>query len=80
MLEGVSQWTAVAHRQDALARSDAAIVQATTLGEARENLRTVVEEMAQAIEGVCRVLEAEFDFRFGGIDFSLAPYPEEEKL
>jgi hypothetical protein len=50
--------------------------QAGTLAEARENLRTAVEEKAQAIEKVCHALEAEFGFHFGGIDFSLAPYPE----
>lgn len=49
---------------------------AGTLAEARENLRTAVEETAQIVEGVCRALETEFGFRFGGIDFSLAPYPE----
>lgn len=50
--------------------------QAATLGEAQEGLRRAVEETAGTIEGVCRTLEDEFGFRFGGIDFSLAPYPE----
>jgi uncharacterized protein (UPF0210 family) len=50
--------------------------EAATLEEARENLRHGVEETARVIEGVCRTLEAEFDLRFGGIDFSPAPYPE----
>lgn len=50
--------------------------QATTLEQARGNLRAVVEETARTIEGVCRTLEAEFGLTFGGIDFSLAPYPE----
>jgi uncharacterized protein (UPF0210 family) len=49
---------------------------ATTLEEARHNLRAAVEGQARAIEGVCRTLEAEFGLRFGGIDFSLAPFPE----
>jgi uncharacterized protein (UPF0210 family) len=53
-----------------------AFARATTLGEARTNLRAAVEGAAGAIEEVCRALEAEFGFRFGGIDFSLAPYPE----
>jgi uncharacterized protein (UPF0210 family) len=53
-----------------------AFARATTLEEARTNLRAAVEGAAQAIEGVCRALEGEFGFRFGGIDFSLAPYPE----
>lgn len=50
--------------------------QAATLEQARENLRAAVEETARTIEGVCRTLEAEFGLTFGGIDFSLAPYPE----
>jgi len=49
---------------------------AATLGEAHENLRIAVEEATRAIESVCQKLESEFDFRFGGIDFSPAPYPE----
>jgi len=49
---------------------------AATLAEARQNLRRAVEETARTIEEICRALAAEFDFRFGGIDFSLAPYPE----
>jgi len=53
-----------------------AFAPATTLEEAGQNLRTAVEEAAQVIEGVCHTLEAEFGFRFGGIDFSPAPYPE----
>jgi hypothetical protein len=56
-----------------------AFARATTLEEARTNLRAAVEGAAQTIEGVCRALEAEFGFRFGGIDFSLAPYPEEAR-
>jgi uncharacterized protein (UPF0210 family) len=53
-----------------------AFARATTLEEARQNLRAAVEETARAIEGVCHTLEAESGFRFGGIDFSPAPYPE----
>jgi uncharacterized protein (UPF0210 family) len=53
-----------------------AFARATTLEEARQNLRTTVEETARAIEGVCHALEAGSGFRFGGIDFSPAPYPE----
>jgi uncharacterized protein (UPF0210 family) len=51
-------------------------LRAATLGEAKENLRASVEGAARKIEGVCQALAAEFGFRFGGIDFSLAPYPE----
>jgi uncharacterized protein (UPF0210 family) len=53
-----------------------AFERATTLEQAHTNLRRAVEEAARTIEGVCRALEAEFDLHFGGIDFSLAPYPE----
>jgi uncharacterized protein (UPF0210 family) len=53
-----------------------AFAQATTLEEARVNMRAAVEGAARTIERICRALEAEFGFRFGGIDFSLAPYPE----
>ena len=51
-------------------------MRASTVGQAQENLRMAVEEAARIIEDVCRVLEGEFGFAFGGIDFSLAPYPE----
>jgi uncharacterized protein (UPF0210 family) len=53
-----------------------AFARATTLEEAHHNLCTAVEETARAIEGVCHMLEAGSGFRFGGIDFSPAPYPE----
>jgi hypothetical protein len=49
---------------------------AKTLDQARQYLRQAVEGEAGRIEGVCRELEAETGARFGGIDFSLAPYPE----
>lgn len=49
---------------------------AQSLDDARQALRASVERTARTIQGVCRALEAEFGFRFGGIDFSLAPYPE----
>jgi len=49
---------------------------ATTLEQARQTLRDAVEERARVIEGICHTLEGAFDLRFGGIDFSLAPYPE----
>ncbi len=53
-----------------------AFAKAANLEEARENLQTAVEETATRIVAVSRGLAAEFDVRFGGIDFSLAPYPE----
>jgi uncharacterized protein (UPF0210 family) len=52
---------------------------AATLQEAQENLRAAVEGATRTIEGACRTLEGEFGFGFGGIDFSLAPYPERER-
>jgi uncharacterized protein (UPF0210 family) len=54
----------------------AAFTRARTLDEAQHNLRVAVEGQAQIIEGVCSALATEFDYRFGGIDFSMAPYPE----
>jgi uncharacterized protein (UPF0210 family) len=53
-----------------------AFTQATTLDEAHDNLRTAIEERSRVIQTVCHTLGAEFGFSFGGIDFSLAPYPE----
>ena len=49
---------------------------ASTLEQARQTLRNAVEARARVIEGICHTLEEAFDLRFGGIDFSLAPYPE----
>lgn len=56
-----------------------AFTAATTLSEARANLQLAVEGTAATIEAVSRDLAAEFGLRFGGIDFSLAPYPETER-
>jgi uncharacterized protein (UPF0210 family) len=53
-----------------------AFERAETLDEARANLRAAVEGAAETIVGVARQLEADFGLRFGGIDFSPAPYPE----
>jgi uncharacterized protein (UPF0210 family) len=53
-----------------------AFTQATTLDEARVYLRTAIEEKSRVIQTVCHTLGAEFGFSLGGIDFSLAPYPE----
>ncbi|MGD1993698.1 MAG: DUF711 family protein [Anaerolineae bacterium] len=53
-----------------------AFTAATTLTQARTNLRTAVEAAAETMEAVGRDLAAEFGLRFGGIDFSMAPYPE----
>jgi uncharacterized protein (UPF0210 family) len=61
---------------DAADLAVAAFGRATTLEQAHANLRSAVEGAARTIEGVCRTLEVEFGLHFGGIDFSLAPYPE----
>lgn len=44
--------------------------------EARANLRQAIEEQARVIQHVCGTLEDDFGLRFGGIDFSTAPFPE----
>jgi uncharacterized protein (UPF0210 family) len=49
---------------------------AATLEEASGNLRRAVEHAAGTISEVSQVLVQEFGLRYGGIDFSLAPYPE----
>jgi uncharacterized protein (UPF0210 family) len=49
---------------------------ATTVAQARQQLRRAVEDAGERIEALCHILAAEYGFRFGGIDFSLAPYPE----
>lgn len=56
-----------------------AFTQADTLEEARENLHERVREATRVLVTVSHALEEEFDFPFGGIDFSLAPYPEMER-
>jgi hypothetical protein len=52
---------------------------ARDLGDAHDRLRDGIEGHAGRIEAVARELEAGFGFDFGGIDFSLAPYPETER-
>ncbi len=56
-----------------------AFAQAGTLGEACERLRAVVESAGATIVSLSRQLEAEFGWPFGGIDFSLAPFPEDAR-
>jgi len=53
-----------------------AFAQAGNLEEARTNLEQAVEEKARIIENVCGGLEDDFGLRFGGIDFTLAPFPD----
>ncbi len=49
---------------------------ATSLGEARASLRGLIEQKGRIIGEVGKTLEDDFGLRFGGIDFSLAPFPE----
>lgn len=51
---------------------------AGTLEEAATALRASIERVARTIAGVCEGLEGDFGFAFGGIDFSLAPFPDAE--
>jgi uncharacterized protein (UPF0210 family) len=54
-----------------------AFSQANSLEEARRNLQTTLESHAGALNKAARFLSEEFRTPFGGIDFSLAPFPEE---
>lgn len=57
----------------------AAFAGALTVDEARANLILEIEKHAAAIVRVCRGLERSLRARFGGMDFSLAPFPEEAR-
>ncbi len=49
---------------------------AKTVAQARDDLRTTIDNTCIQIERVSQVLANEYDMQYGGIDFSLAPYPE----
>jgi uncharacterized protein (UPF0210 family) len=53
-----------------------AFSQATSLEAARAGLVQAMQSHAQSLQGVARRLEERFGVKFGGIDFSLAPFPE----
>lgn len=55
----------------------AAIQGASTLEEARNRLVTSLEEQAQELTRIARRIEEQYQLRFCGIDFSLAPYPQD---
>jgi len=55
----------------------AAFAQASSLAEARRNLVECIEGHAQALVGICEPLSAQHGVAFGGLDFTLAPYPTE---
>ncbi len=57
----------------------AAVSGAATLDEARARLVAGIEDAAAAIAPAAERLAAEFGLRFGGIDFSPAPYPTPDK-
>ena len=48
-----------------------------TLSEARQRLISEMEQHAAALSGVAAGLAQKFEAAFGGIDFSLAPFPSE---
>ncbi len=55
-----------------------AVSEAADLGAARQALTALVQEHGRALSRVSQELAARFDLVFGGIDFSLAPYPRPE--
>jgi hypothetical protein len=54
-----------------------AVNTAKSLSETRTNLVRLVEEHAESIVKAARTLTETFGLPFGGIDFSLAPFPEQ---
>jgi uncharacterized protein (UPF0210 family) len=57
----------------------AALSQPGSLDEARRRLTAAVEEAARRILAVVEPLAEQHGYRFAGIDFSLAPFPEEAR-
>ncbi len=53
-----------------------ALSSAASLDQARAELVRAIESTAQVLVGVANGLAARFGFRFMGIDFSLAPFPD----
>jgi uncharacterized protein (UPF0210 family) len=56
-----------------------AVQQSKTLAEARANLIAAIENAAQTITQTAESLAAQFGIPFSGIDFSLAPFPTDDK-
>ncbi len=54
-----------------------AFSQAASLEEARRKLEASLESHAGALSAAAQLLAEQFHMPFGGIDFSLAPFPEE---
>lgn len=55
-----------------------AVDQASSLAEVRQNLIQRVESHAQALGKICEELVDRFHCQYGGLDFSLAPFPDPE--
>src|SRR5690606_18607517 len=56
-----------------------AISGASSLAEARGRLVAAIEEAAQGLVAAAEALAEEQGIAFAGLDFSLAPYPEEAR-
>lgn len=56
-----------------------AVSEATSLREARQTLVSRVEEEAHRLAGIGEELEQSLQTKFGGLDFTLAPFPEQDK-
>lgn len=56
----------------------AAFESAKTLQEAKENLVSSIEAVCYKLLSAADALKYRFNIRFGGIDFSLAPYPSDD--
>jgi uncharacterized protein (UPF0210 family) len=54
-----------------------AFTRAKSLAEARQNLTETLENHAQILATTAQELAGQLGFTFGGIDFSLAPFPQE---
>lgn len=56
-----------------------AFEKASSLEEARQNLVSSINQNANRLNSVANVLKYQFSIKFGGMDFSLAPFPEEAR-
>ena len=56
-----------------------AFTDAATIAEARQRLKVAVETEAQRLEGIASSLSEEWKVGFTGLDFTMAPFPEESR-
>jgi uncharacterized protein len=56
-----------------------AVQNAVTLAEARDNLITAIETAANTISQAAEPLARQYGLAYSGIDFSLAPFPSDDK-